>query len=146
MANRSYKLTDKNLIQNMQNYGPMSPENIAELYSSIAHLLSNEQREYLDKMMQGEADTDALLDLEMFFRIVNVYAMQAVAWSLEERKVTKDIGGILGEVRQGAVAIENMRTKRNEVKAKIDDTERVVDPTRKPTLSFLQSLAEGSDE
>lgn len=109
-------------------------------------MLSVEQREYVENLLAGTSDPDPLLDLEIFFRLVNVYAMHAVQWSLEERKLSKDIGSILGEVRQGAGAIETMRTKRSEVKEKVDDAERMVDPTRKPTLSFLSGLAEGADK
>jgi len=92
-------------------------------------------------MLRGEAETDSLLDLEMFFRLVTIYATQAVMWSLEERKVTKDIGSILGEVRQSAVAIENMRTKRVEVKKeKVEDEQGVGIITRKSALDFFETL------
>lgn len=143
---RNWGLSNVDALQELQNYGPLSVDNVYELYASLAPLMSDEHREYIEKMLDGVADTDPLLDLEMFFRVVNIYALQSVKISLEEGKVTKDIGAILGEVRQCGTAIEAMRTKRKEEQVKVDDAERMADPTSRPTLSFLQSLDSESSE
>jgi hypothetical protein len=118
----------------------MSIDNVYDLYASLAPLMSDEHREYIDNMLNGQAQTDPLLDLEMFFRVVNIYALQAVKWSMDEGKVTKDVGAILGEVRQGATAIESMRNKRKEEQVKVDDEGRMADPTSRPALPFLEGL------
>ena len=127
-------------LKNVEVYGPLDPENVAELYRTVAHLMSAEHRAYLEKMLNGEAPVDALLDLEMILRLVTIYATQAVKWSFEKGTVSKDIGSVLGEARQAAVAVETMRLKRQEAMKKNDDDESVVDPTRQSTLARFENL------
>lgn len=127
-------------VKNVEVYGPLTPENVAELYSTVAHLMSEEHRAYLEKMMAGEAPVDALLDLEMMLRLVTIYATQAIKWSFEKGSVSKDIGSVLGEARQAAVAVENMRLKRQEAMKKNDDDDGVVDPTRESSLARFENL------
>ena len=132
------------MLKNMKDYSSvsnLSQDKVAEVYSNIAHFLPAEHREYLEKLLRGEAQTDVLIDLEMFFRLVTIYATQAVMWALEEKRVTKDIGSILGEVRQGAMAIETMRSKRTDVVRKKDEEESGVDiSSRKSALEFFENL------
>jgi|SRR5690606_1313570 len=123
--------------------GPLEPEDIYEIFDMVAPFMSDEHREYLDRIKRGEGQVDALLDLEMILRLVTIYAPQAVMWSLQDGKVSKDIGSILGEARQSAVAVENMRVKRNESAVKKDDADGMVDPTRKPALDRFESLFGG---
>jgi hypothetical protein len=135
---------DVPMLKNMKEYASvssLSQEQVAEVYSNIAHFLPPTHKEYLEKLLRGEADTDVLLDLEMFFRLVTIYATQAVMWAMDEKKVSRDIGSILGEVRQGAVAIEGMRAKRADVSRKKDGNDDGVDiDSRKSALDLFESL------
>lgn len=132
-------------LKNMKEYSSvsrLSQEKVSEVYSNIAHFLPDAHRAYLEKLLRGEAEVDALLDLEIFFRLVTLYSTQAITWAMEGQdiKVTKDIGSILGEVRQGAVAIESMRNKRVEAQTKKEMEESGVDyDSRKSALEFFES-------
>lgn len=123
--------------------GPLEPEDIYEIFDMVSPYMSDEHREYLDRIKAGEGTVDALLDLEMLLRLMMIYAPQAVMWSLQEGKVSKDIGSIIGEARQSAVAIEAMRVKRNESAVKKDEADGLVDPTRKPALDRFESFFGG---
>lgn len=138
---KQWGLSEKSqLAKGVKNYGALSTENIADLYSTVGHLMSDEHRAYIERMLTGGSEVDALLDLEMTLRLVTLYATQAVKWSFENGTVTKDIGSILGEARQAAVAVETMRLKRNEAKVKSDDTDGMVDPTRESSVARFQNL------
>lgn len=150
MRKESWNLSrDSDSFKHFHNYGTFTPEEIKDLYGSIAHMLSSDQQEYLDRLMNGEAEPDPMLDLAIFMRLVHAYGVQAVKWSVEERKVTKDIGSILGEVRQGAVALENMKNKREELdKAKNtdDDGEGLDRASRESAFSILEGFLGGDSE
>lgn len=135
---------DSQTLKQAKAIGPLDPEDIYEIFDMVAAFMSDEHREYLERIKSGNGTVDALLDLEMILRLMTIYAPQAVVWSLQEGKVSKEIGAILGEARQSAVAVENMRVKRNESAVKKDDADGMVDPTRKSTLDRFESLFGGS--
>lgn len=134
---------DSEIVRQTRTRGPMSAEEVYEIFDMVAPFMSDEHREYLERIKSGEGTVDALLDLEMILRLLTIYAPQAVMWSLNEGKVSKDIGSILGEARQSAVAVESMRVKRNESVVKKNDDNGLVDPTRKPALDRFEGFFRG---
>jgi hypothetical protein len=130
-------------LREVQSVGPLNRQDIEEILEIVAPFMGDEHREYLERIKAGNGEVDALLDLEMILRLVSLYSTQAVVWSLREGKVSKDIGAILGEARQSAVAVESMRVKRNEARAKVADDDGVVDPTRESTLGRFESIFRG---
>lgn len=143
-ANNKWNLAkDSEVLKQARSAGPMSTEEIYEIFDMVAPFMSDEHRDYLERIKSGKGQVDALLDLEMILRLLTIYAPQAVMWSLNEGRVSKDIGSILGEARQSAVAVENMRVKRNESVVKKNDADGVADPTRKPALDRFESFFGG---
>lgn len=110
--------------------GPMSRENIIELYGGVRHMLPNEHRLYLDRLESGETELDPLMHLEMLMVMMTAYATQALEWSMEAGKANRDIAPIVGELRQTAAAVENIKIKRQEAADKRGDDTGVVDPTQ----------------
>lgn len=134
----------KEIVTNVGRFGMMTKDKVAELYGNIAHLVSEEHREYLEGFLNdGNQNMDVVLDLEMFMRLVTIYAYQAVLKAFEHGDVKKDISSLLGEVRQSAVAIESMRNKRAELAEKAnknDDDEDMAPSSRESALSILKDL------
>jgi hypothetical protein len=140
MARNTWKLSDDiSSIRQIQNFGPLTSEAVTDLIQSVSHLMSEKHRDYLHRILVGEGEVDPLMDLETFFRVVHIYALWAVKRSLESGTTSKEIGSILGEVRQTAVAIDSMQAKRKLEKATNDDNEQGA-TDQESALSFLQSL------
>lgn len=126
--------------------GPMSRENIIELYGGVRHMLPNNHRAYLDRLESGETELDPLMHLEMLMVMMTAYATQALEWSMEAGKANRDVAPIVGELRQTAAAVENIKIKRQEAADKRGDETGVVDPTRQSPLSFFESIHSESSE
>jgi hypothetical protein len=133
-------------IKDAPRFEPLTRESVAEMYGVVGDLMGDEHRVHIEEILNGGTEVDPKLELDMVFRIVQLYAIQCVKWSLTEKKITKDIGSILGEARQAAVAIENMAVKREEVKGKKHDDEEVVRGSRVTASSILEDLVGGASE
>lgn len=142
MARKNWKLSEDALLSRPSKAfsEPLGEENIIEIYDRVKHLMSEEHREYLDNIQRGEGKVDPVMELEMNLRLVSILSTQAVEWALRDGKVPKDVSSLLGEVRQSASAIEDIKRKREELRLKRGDDERVVDPTRESALARFQGI------
>src|SRR5687768_6958555 len=142
MARKQWSLPDtvkKVETNNTGNFNPLSQDQLRELYEAIGAVMSDEHRIHIEQILNEGKGVDPLLELEIVFRVVEIYSLKAVTWALNTGAVTKDIGALLGEARQSATAIENMRMKRaeNAAKSKEEDETDLFDPTaRKSPLAF----------
>jgi len=142
MARSNWKLSDDALLSRPSKAfsEPLGEENVIDIYDRVRHLMSEEHREYLDQIQRGDGKVDPVMELEMNLRLVSILSTQAVEWALRDGKVPKDVSSLLGEVRQSATAIEDIKRKREELRLKRGDNEQVVDPTRESTLARFQGL------
>lgn len=136
----------ESLAADFRRDGPMSRENIIELYGGVRHMLPESHQTYLDNLEAGSTDLDPLMHLEMLMVMMTAYSTQAIEWSMEAGKANRDLAPIIGELRQTAAAVENIRVKRQEAADKRGDETGVVDPTRQSPLSFFENFHRESSE
>lgn len=120
-------------------YNPFDKEELHETYRALAAIMSDEHRAHIEEILNSGKAVDPLLELEMIFRVVQIYSLKAVHWALSQGVVTKDIGALLSEARQSATAIENMKSKREQNK-KVDDDDVLNPQARKSALAFLEDI------
>lgn len=130
----------ESLASDFKSSGAMSRENIIELYGGVRHMLPDTHRVYLDDLESGKTDLDPLMHLEMLMVMMTAYATQVLEWSMEAGKANRDVGPIVGELRQTAAAVENIKIKRQEAKDKRGDDTGVADPTQISAMGRFQSF------
>lgn len=115
------------------------------LIEDLRPVLPADLVEYLEESLNGDEDSDSVKDMEILVNRLRVYVYSAIGWAQQDGKVTKDIATLIAELRMSIRDLESMRVKRQEMEHKHGDTERVVDPTRKPALDRFASFHQQSD-
>jgi hypothetical protein len=118
----------------------MTEQKLEQLYRRVEHMLDEEHREYLQGVLQGRTKLDALHEAQLLLRYLSILATEAIGWALEDQKINKDLGDIIAQYRMGIKDYEDMSRRRDEIKLKRGDDERVVDPSRESAMARLASV------
>lgn len=111
-----------------------------KLIDDLRPVLPADLIEYLEESLLGNEESDSVKDMEILVNRLRTYVYSAIGWAQRDSVVTKDIATLIAELRMSIRDLESMRVKRQEMDYKHGDTERVVDPTRKPALARFEDF------
>ena len=106
----------------------------------IEHMLTPEQQEYYKRAFSGKEPFDPLKHAEFFMLLASVYTNDILVQAISEKMVAQDIAMTMREYRMGLKDMDDMLRARAKDKEKNDENSRLVDPTRKPELAFLEGV------
>ncbi len=107
-----------------------------KLYNRVEPFLDADHRKYLKDVLTGSTSLDPVRESELLIRYLSLLVTEGIGWALEEKRITRDLGTVISEYRQGIKELEDMRRRRREDELKRGE-EGVVDPTHVPELEFL---------
>jgi hypothetical protein len=111
-----------------------------EMLTDAMEYMSDEHKEYLDALYNGEEEVDALKILEILSYYELIYVGVAMKDVIEQKKISRDLASVLGELRQTAKEVEDIKGKRKIESEKIRVKEEQFDPTTTSALSRFESL------
>lgn len=122
---------------------PMQPParlSAQKLYDRVKPLLTPDLRDYLESTLNGDGDFDGMQEMELLLKQLSLYTNSVIGWAQEDGIVTRDVAAIIAEFRMAIKDHEQMRVKRMELDEKYGNSDRVVEPTRKPALARFEAL------
>lgn len=113
-----------------------------EIFDKIEPMLNDEQRDYYQRVFSGRAEFDAVKMSELFMLQFSLYASTVLDEAIDSKKISEGLAQTLAQYRMGLKDVEDMHRKREDADSKKEANGRLVDPTRQPTKSRLDSLIE----
>jgi len=122
-------LANNVLVDDRNSFGnPLAEANLVSMYERIRQFLPAKHRQYLDDIKNGVGNVDPEIELEMHLRLASLLATNAAEWMLRDGKPSRDLYSLMGEVRQSATAIEDIRRKRAALGKETEEEDMVIDP------------------
>ena len=118
----------------------MTQQQLEKLYRRFEHMLDDDHKKYLNGVIKGKVNIDAVHESELLLRYLSILVTEALGWALESKSISRDLSTLVGEYRMGIKDLEDMRRRREEQKVKLGTEERLVDPTSELARSRLDDL------
>jgi hypothetical protein len=118
----------------------MLQNKLEDLYKRVEHMLDPETKTYLKAVIAGKVQIDPVKEAELLLRFMSLYTTAALTWALDRQEINQDLGKVIGEYRMGIKDLEDMKRKREELRLKMGENERLVDTTRKPAMARLEDI------
>lgn len=111
-----------------------------QVYARVENMLTPEQQKYYKNAFSGKSHFDPVKESELFLRLLGLYTTLLITEAIEKKQPSEAIAATAAQYRMGLKDVEEMQRKRDEIKAKDGNDERMVDPTRKPEMAFFENL------
>lgn len=119
-------------------------QRIQKIYEIIEHMLTPEQQEFYKRAFSGKEKYDPMKHAEFFTLLYSVYANDILLEAIDSQTVSQDIAQTLREYRMALKELDDMKRAREKELAK--DDERLIDPTKQPAKSRVDSLIERASQ
>src|SRR6478752_9722725 len=111
-----------------------------QVYARVENMLTPEQQKYYKNAFSGKSNFDPVKESELFLRLLGLYTTLLITEAIEKKQPSEAIAATAAQYRMGLKDVEDMQRKRDEIKAKTSDDERMVDPTRKSEMGLFENL------
>lgn len=108
-------------------------DKLRTLYTRVKPILAEDQRRYVEGVIDGSIDVDPMLEMRILVRQMSVIFSEAAMWHLAEGKVSRDFASFANNLR---MAITDLAT--------LDEKERVRLDKAKSNNDMVRLTEQGS--
>jgi len=117
-------------------------DRVQEMYKTIEHMLTTEQRAYYKRAFSGKEAFDPMKHAEFFAVLYSIYAQDILLEAIPKKIVSQDIAQTLREYRMALKELDDMKARRDKEQEAKNEQSKLVDPTRKSSQSRLDEIIE----
>lgn len=110
--------------QNKPKESLLTTKQLEQLYNRVKPYLTDEQQDYVKRVMQGEVDVDPRYELQLLVRQLSILFSEAAIWYWNEKRVSGDLAKFADTLRMAIRElneVERQRSLDTQKKATEDD-------------------------
>lgn len=102
----------------------LTAKQLEQLYNRVKPYLTDDQRQYVKKVMQGTVDVDPRYELQLLVRQLSILFSEASIWYWNEKRISADLAKFADTLRMAIKELSEIERQRSldaERKATADD-------------------------
>lgn len=119
----------------------LTVEKLEALYNRVKPYLPDDQKTYIEGVISGENDVDALKEMKLLVRQMSILFSEASVWHFDNKRVTQDFANFANTLRAAIKDLNDMVEKeaaRAKQQQETDDLVRITE--RGSALERLETL------